>query len=138
MHAVHDDGVIANAQSLKLHVERGPFSKELYTAQYGIIQRIISLWRDGQLHRNPGLAHALRLGEVTFQLLARGGIEASGGPGPYARCLIYTFGYAAFAAARASDPDPTGRIRQAEQAFAANDSLPLTIALAPELARTPT
>jgi TetR/AcrR family tetracycline transcriptional repressor len=87
--------------------------------------------------RGPRGPNALRLGEVTFQLLSRGGVEGPAAVRALRSLLVYSFGYAAFAAARASQPDPTARIRQAERAFAANDSLPLTNALASQLARTP-
>jgi AcrR family transcriptional regulator len=81
--------------------------------------------------------NALRLGEVTLQLLARGGVEGPAAVRALRALLVYSFGYATFAAARAEDPDPRARARRAERAFAADDSLPRTTALASELARAP-
>jgi TetR/AcrR family tetracycline transcriptional repressor len=81
--------------------------------------------------------NALRLGEVTLELLARGGIEGRAAVNALRVLLVYTFGYAAFAAARADDPDSATRARQAERAFAADDSLARMTAVAAELARAP-
>jgi len=89
------------------------------------------------LSRAPRGPNALRLGEVTFQLLARGGLEGPAAVRALRALLVYSFGYAAFAAVRAEDPDPRARVQRAERAFAADDSLPLTTALGSELARAP-
>jgi AcrR family transcriptional regulator len=89
------------------------------------------------LCRAPRGPNALRLGEVTLELLARGAVEGPAAVRALRALLVYSFGYAAFAAARAEDPDPIGRAQRAERAFAADDSLPRTSALAAELARAP-
>jgi hypothetical protein len=89
------------------------------------------------LSRAPGGPNALRVGEVTVQLLARGGVEGPAAVRALRSLLVYSFGYATFAAARASRPDPRAQARCAERAFTAHDSLPLTNALASQLARTP-
>jgi TetR/AcrR family transcriptional regulator, tetracycline repressor protein len=81
--------------------------------------------------------NARRLGEVTLELLARGGVEGPAAVRALRALLVYSFGYATFAAARAEDPDPRGRARRAERAFAADDSLPRITALAAELAQAP-
>jgi TetR/AcrR family transcriptional regulator, tetracycline repressor protein len=86
------------------------------------------------LSRAPRGPNALRLGEVTLELLARGGVEGPAAVRAMRALLVYSFGYAAFVAARAQDPDPIGR---AERAFAADASLPRTTALASEFARAP-
>jgi TetR/AcrR family tetracycline transcriptional repressor len=89
------------------------------------------------LSRAPRGPNVLRLGELTLQLLARGGVEGPAAVRALRALLIYSLGYAAFAATRAADPDPGARSRRAERAFAADDSLPLTTAVARELARAP-
>jgi AcrR family transcriptional regulator len=89
------------------------------------------------LSRAPRGPNALRLGEVTFELLARGGVRGPAAVQALRTLLVYSFGYATFAAARAEDPASAARARDAERAFAADRSLPLTTALASELARAP-
>jgi AcrR family transcriptional regulator len=89
------------------------------------------------LSRAPRGPNALRLGEVTLQLLARGGVRGPAAVHALRALLVYSFGYATFAAARAEDLDSRARVQYAERAFAADDSLPLTTALAYELARAP-
>jgi TetR/AcrR family tetracycline transcriptional repressor len=89
------------------------------------------------LSRAPRGPHALRLGEVTLQLLARGGVEGPAAVRALRALLVFSFGYATVAAARAQDGDPRARVQRAERAFAVGDSLPLTNALASELARAP-
>jgi AcrR family transcriptional regulator len=86
------------------------------------------------LSRAPRGPNALRLGEVTLELLARGGVKRSAAVRALRMLLVYSFGYAAFAAARAEDS--AARVK-AERAFAADESLPRITALAPELARAP-
>jgi TetR/AcrR family transcriptional regulator, tetracycline repressor protein len=81
--------------------------------------------------------NAVRLGEVTLRLLARGGVDGPAAVRALRALLVFSFGYATFAAARAEDPDQRARARRAERAFAADDSLPRTTALASELARAP-
>ena len=81
--------------------------------------------------------NALRLGEVTLELLARGGIEGAAAVKALRMLLVYAFGYAAFAAARADDADAATRARRAERAFATDQSLPRMIAVATDLARAP-
>ncbi len=89
------------------------------------------------LSRAPRGPNALRLGEVTFRLLARGGVEGAAAVRALRTLLVYSFGYAAFAAARAAEPDPRAQTRRAERAFAADRALLFTAALAAELARAP-
>jgi TetR/AcrR family transcriptional regulator, tetracycline repressor protein len=84
------------------------------------------------LSRAPRGPHALRLGEVTLELLARGDVKGPAAVRALRSLLVYSFGYAAFAAARAEDP---GARAWAERAFAADASLPRMAALASELAR---
>ena len=81
--------------------------------------------------------NALRLGEVTLELLARGGVEGPAAVRALRALLVYSFGYATFAAARTEDADPKGRARRAEADFAGEDSLPRVTALAAELAQAP-
>jgi AcrR family transcriptional regulator len=81
--------------------------------------------------------NARRLGEVTLELLARGGVEGPAAVRALRTLLVYSFGYATFAAARAEDAGPSARARSAERAFAADESLSRTTALASELARAP-
>lgn len=79
--------------------------------------------------------NAARLGEVTLELLARGGVEGPAAVRALRALVVYSFGYATIAASRASEPDPRAQARSAERAFAADDSLPRTTALASELAQ---
>ena len=81
--------------------------------------------------------NAVRLGEVTLELLAQGGIEGAPAVRALRTLLVYAFGYAAFAAARTGEPDPRARARRAERAFATEPSSPRMAALASELARAP-
>jgi AcrR family transcriptional regulator len=76
--------------------------------------------------------HALHLGEVTLELLARGGVGGSAAVRALRSLLVYSFGYAAFAAARAEDPVATAT---GERVFAADASLPRMVALASQLAQ---
>jgi TetR/AcrR family tetracycline transcriptional repressor len=86
------------------------------------------------LSRAPRGPNAIRLGEVTLELLAQGGIEGPPAVLALRALLIYTFGYAAFAAAPSDGPNPRAGTRRAERAFAADPSSPRMTALAGELA----
>jgi TetR/AcrR family tetracycline transcriptional repressor len=67
----------------------------------------------------PGLGpNAARLGEITFGLLRRGGIEGEQAVTAFRVLLIYSLGFAAFQAPRL-DIDSSARTRQAEQTFGA-------------------
>jgi TetR/AcrR family transcriptional regulator, tetracycline repressor protein len=66
----------------------------------------------------PGLGpNAARLGEVTFALLRRGGLEGERAVEAFRILLIYSLGFAAFQAPRLQG-DQAARARQAEAAFA--------------------
>jgi TetR/AcrR family transcriptional regulator, tetracycline repressor protein len=65
----------------------------------------------------PGLGpNAVRLGEVTFALLRRGGLEGERAVEAFRTLLIYSLGFAAFQATRL--PDAPARAARAEAAFA--------------------
>jgi TetR/AcrR family transcriptional regulator, tetracycline repressor protein len=65
----------------------------------------------------PGLGpNAVRLGEVTFALLRRGGLEGERAVEAFRTLLIYSLGFAAFQATRL--PDDPARAARAEAAFA--------------------
>jgi TetR/AcrR family tetracycline transcriptional repressor len=83
----------------------------------------------------PGLGpHAARLGEITFGLLRRGGLEGERAVEAFRTLLIYSLGFAAFQATRLPD-DPT-RSARAEAAFASlpEDRFPEMRRLASHLA----
>ena len=67
----------------------------------------------------PGLGpNAARLGEITFGLLRRGGIEGEQAVAAFRVLLIYSLGFAAYQAPRLDIDSPT-RTRQVEATFAA-------------------
>jgi TetR/AcrR family transcriptional regulator, tetracycline repressor protein len=61
--------------------------------------------------------NALRLGEVTFALLARGGLEGERAVEAFRALLIYTLGYAAFEAPRRAEAEPEERAARGVAAF---------------------
>jgi TetR/AcrR family transcriptional regulator, tetracycline repressor protein len=66
----------------------------------------------------PGLGpNAVRLGEVTFALLRRGGVEGERAVEAFRVLLIYSLGFAAFQAPRLPTDSP-GRARRVEATFA--------------------
>ena len=66
----------------------------------------------------PGLGpNAARLGETTFELLRRGGLEGERAVEAFRILLIYSLGFAAFQAPRLQG-DPVERTRQVETTFA--------------------
>ena len=83
----------------------------------------------------PGLGpNAVRLGEVTFALLRRGGLEGERAVEAFRTLLIYSLGFAAFQATRL--PDDPARAARAEAAFAGlpEDRFPEMRRLARDLA----
>jgi TetR/AcrR family tetracycline transcriptional repressor len=82
--------------------------------------------------------NALRLGEVTFALLRRGGLEGERAVAAYRALLTQTLGSAAFEAPRRSDPDPEGRRARAEEAYRNAPEMPNIGAVGPQLARPAT
>ena len=87
----------------------------------------------------PGLGpNAARLGEITFGLLRRGGLEGERAVEAFRTLLIYSLGFAAFQATRL--PDDPARSARAEAAFASlpEDSFPEMRRLASHLARPTT
>lgn len=81
--------------------------------------------------------HAIRLGEVTLALLARGGVTAQPAVDALRILLVYTFGFAAQEAPRRQEPHPEDRQRKSEAAFRAARTSPRLSALAQPLARHP-
>ena len=84
----------------------------------------------------PGLGpNAIRLGEITFQLLRRGGLEGSRAVEAFRILLIYSLGFAAYQAPR-QDIDAEARARRVEAAFdsLARDEFPTVQPLAGDLA----
>jgi TetR/AcrR family tetracycline transcriptional repressor len=83
----------------------------------------------------PGLGpNAARLGEITFGLLRRGGLEGERAVEAFRALLIYSLGFAAFQATRL--PDDPARSARAEAAFTSlpEDSFPEMRRLASHLA----
>jgi TetR/AcrR family tetracycline transcriptional repressor len=83
----------------------------------------------------PGLGpNAARLGEITFGLLRRGGLEGERAVEAFRALLIYSLGFAAFQATRL--PDDPARSARAEAAFASlpEDRFPEMRRLASHLA----
>jgi TetR/AcrR family transcriptional regulator, tetracycline repressor protein len=84
----------------------------------------------------PGLGpNAARLGEITFELLRRGGLEGERAVEAFRVLLIYSLGFAAFQATRMQG-DPNARAARAEATFASlpGDRFPRMQPLAGELA----
>jgi TetR/AcrR family transcriptional regulator, tetracycline repressor protein len=83
----------------------------------------------------PGLGpNAARLGEITFELLRRGGLEGEQAVEAFRVLLIYSLGFAAFQATRL--PDDHARSARAEATFASlpADGFPEMRRLAGQLA----
>jgi len=83
----------------------------------------------------PGMGpNAVRLGEITFGLLRRGGLEGERAVEAFRVLLIYSLGFAAFQARRL--PEDAGRSARAEAAFASlpEDRFPEMRRLASHLA----
>jgi len=84
----------------------------------------------------PGLGpNAARLGEVSLELLRRGGLEGERAVEALRVLLVYSLGFAAFQAPRL-EGDPVARAARAEAAFAGlpPDSFPRMQGLAADLA----
>jgi TetR/AcrR family transcriptional regulator, tetracycline repressor protein len=79
--------------------------------------------------------NALRLGEATLALLARGGITGQAAVDGLRILLIYTLGFVAQESPRRSDAHPAKRIARSESAFASVDDGPHLRALARPMAR---
>ena len=69
----------------------------------------------------PGGPNALRLGEATLRVLARGGVEGERAAAALRALLAYTLGFAALEAARLPQPE---RRRRTERALARISELP--------------
>jgi hypothetical protein len=88
------------------------------------------------LHRPSGpRAQRVRLGEITLELLGRGGLEGQRAVEALRVLLVYSLGFAAFQAPRLRG-DADGRSARAETAFAglAEEEFPRMRGLARELA----
>jgi TetR/AcrR family transcriptional regulator, tetracycline repressor protein len=84
----------------------------------------------------PGLGpNAVRLGEISLELLGRGGLEGRRAVEALRVLLVYSLGFAAFQAPRAQG-DPGARSARAEEAFAGlpEEAFPRMRGLAGELA----
>lgn len=87
----------------------------------------------------PGGRNALRLGELTLQLLARGGVRDRAAVQALRALLLYTIGFTAAEAPRATDPSGPRRLRAARERIEALDpgAFPATRAVATHLAIHP-
>jgi AcrR family transcriptional regulator len=117
-------------------------------------------WRDGLillmtstrrvLLAHPGLVssylarpstgpNAIRLGEVTLELLRRGGLEGQRAVHALRALLIFSLGFVAFERPRLDDPDPEARSARGRARFAgvSRDELPNVRRAARQLARHP-
>ena len=83
--------------------------------------------------------NAIRLGEVTLQLLARGGIHGQRAVQALRALLIYSFGFAALQAPWLTEPQPDQRRARSQAALAAApQEFPNVARLAALLGRPPT
>ena len=87
----------------------------------------------------PGGPSAMRLGEATLRLLARGGVTGARAAQSLRALLAFTFGFVALEVTRAADPEGPKRLERAARAMSAlpADEFPATRAAAPHLARHP-
>ena len=81
--------------------------------------------------------NAIRLGEATLALLARGGVQQEAAVEAMRILLIYTMGFAAQEAPRAADPRPGQRRAASEAAFGGASGAPHMRQLARPLSRHP-
>jgi TetR/AcrR family transcriptional regulator, tetracycline repressor protein len=83
--------------------------------------------------------NAIRLGEVTLQLLARGGIQGEPAVRALRALLVYSFGFAALQAPWRTEPQPDQRRARSQAALAAApQEFPNVARLAAPLGRQPT
>ncbi len=83
--------------------------------------------------------NAIRLGEVTLQLLARGGIHGEPAVRALRALLVYSFGFAALEAPWRTEPQPAQRRARSQAALAAAPrEFPTVARLAAPLGRQPT
>lgn len=87
----------------------------------------------------PGGANAMRLGEATFRILARGGVRGRRAVDACRALLTYTLGFAAMEVPRAAEPEGAERILRAAALIGSLDpgEFPATRSLARELAAHP-
>jgi hypothetical protein len=78
---------------------------------------------------------AIRLGEQTLTLLARGGLQSGAAVDALHVLLTYTFGFVAMEAPRRVEPNPERRRSMSEAAFAAAQATPHVRALAAPMSR---
>jgi AcrR family transcriptional regulator len=81
--------------------------------------------------------NAMRLGEQTLGLLARGGIEGERAVLALRALLTFTFGWVTLDAPRQADPDLPGREARSLEAFSNQTENPRTAELAAPMARRP-
>ena len=81
--------------------------------------------------------NAVRLGELTLDLLARGGVRGPAAVDALRILLIYTFGFAAQEAPRRAEPHPEERAARSQAAFENAPEAPRMRELARPLARHP-
>lgn len=79
--------------------------------------------------------NAIRLGEATLALLARGGVTGKPAVEALQILLIFTFGFVAYEAPRRADPAPARRRALGEKAFRAAEAAPRVRRAAADLAR---
>src|SRR6266545_1596315 len=97
----------------------------------GLVALVLSRPRRG--------TNAIRLGEVTLQLLARGGIHGQRAVQALRALLIYSFGFAALQAPWLTEPQPDQRRARSQAALAAApQEFPNVARLAALLGRPPT
>jgi AcrR family transcriptional regulator len=82
--------------------------------------------------------NAVRLGEETLRLLARGGIHGQIAADALRALLTFTFGSVVLDAPRREEPDPASREARSVAAFSANPARPTMAELAGPLSRPPT
>lgn len=87
----------------------------------------------------PGGANAMRLGEATFRILARGGVQGKRAVDACRALLTYTLGFAAMEVPRAVEPEGGERIERAAALIEGLDAeeFAATRSLARELAAHP-
>jgi TetR/AcrR family transcriptional regulator, tetracycline repressor protein len=87
----------------------------------------------------PGGRNALRLGEVTLQILGRGGIRDHEAVSALRAVLTYTLGFVALEVPRTAEPERGERVERAAGLIEKLpvESYPLTRAVGPELASHP-
>jgi AcrR family transcriptional regulator len=82
--------------------------------------------------------NAVRLGEETLRLLARGGVRGPAAVDALRALLTFTFGSVVLDAPRREEPDPASREARSAAAFSADPERPMMAELAGPLSRPPT